>query len=96
MRAAIRTRPLTPPRECPVGRFSTAYGGAFLAIQISLAVAVMEIIVRKPACLRVLHNILKGVWSPPIRTGPSWWCLYPIPLLEETRADDEADTFLER
>ncbi|CAH2267646.1 jg15255 [Pararge aegeria aegeria] len=24
-------------------------------------------IVRKPACLRVLYNVLKGVWSPPIR-----------------------------
>ncbi|CAH2255937.1 jg22364 [Pararge aegeria aegeria] len=32
-----------------------------------------ENIVRKPAWLRVIHNVLKGVWSPPIRTGPAWW-----------------------
>ncbi|CAH2243285.1 jg17388 [Pararge aegeria aegeria] len=40
---------------------------------ISLASTVQENIVRKPACLRVLHNVLKGVWSPPIRTRPEWW-----------------------
>ncbi|CAH2240075.1 jg6330 [Pararge aegeria aegeria] len=40
------------------------------ALQISLASTVKENIVRKPACLRVIHNVLKGVWSPPIRTGP--------------------------
>ncbi|CAH2230411.1 jg1914 [Pararge aegeria aegeria] len=26
-------------------------------------------IVRRPGCLRILHNVLKGVWSPLIRTG---------------------------
>ncbi|CAH2239404.1 jg22707 [Pararge aegeria aegeria] len=32
-----------------------------------LHTAVTENIVRKPACLRVLHNVLKGVWSLPSR-----------------------------
>ncbi|CAH2270016.1 jg17869 [Pararge aegeria aegeria] len=25
--------------------------------------------------MRVLHNVLKGVWSPPIHTDPAWWTL---------------------
>ncbi|CAH2267070.1 jg8334 [Pararge aegeria aegeria] len=41
--------------------------------QISLALTVKENIVWKPACLRVLQSVLKGVWSPPIRTGVAWW-----------------------
>ncbi|CAH2230243.1 jg19997 [Pararge aegeria aegeria] len=36
-------------------------------IKISLASTVKENIVKKPACLRVLHNVLKGVRSQPIR-----------------------------
>ncbi|CAH2216344.1 jg27286 [Pararge aegeria aegeria] len=28
---------------------------------------------REETCLRVLHKVLKGVWSPPIRTGQAWW-----------------------
>ncbi|CAH2217120.1 jg17593, partial [Pararge aegeria aegeria] len=46
---------------------------ALLAIEISLASTVKEDIVRKPACLRVLHNVLKRVRSPPIRAVPVWW-----------------------
>ncbi|CAH2257059.1 jg11930 [Pararge aegeria aegeria] len=48
-------------------------GCSFLAIQISLSSTVKENFVRKPARLKVLHNVLKGVWSPPICTGPEWW-----------------------
>ncbi|CAH2208228.1 jg19097, partial [Pararge aegeria aegeria] len=50
---------------------------------------VKENIARKAACLRVLYNVLKGVWSPPIRT---YWAsvvdygLNPFSLWEETRA----------
>ncbi|CAH2235758.1 jg7616 [Pararge aegeria aegeria] len=38
----------------------------------SLASMVKENIMRKPARLRVLHNVLRGVWSPPICAGPAW------------------------
>ncbi|CAH2229205.1 jg1872 [Pararge aegeria aegeria] len=46
---------------------------------------VKENIVRKPACLRVLHNVLKGVRSPPIRTGPALWTTALIPSHCEKR-----------
>ncbi|CAH2270045.1 jg17898 [Pararge aegeria aegeria] len=42
---------------------------------------VKENLGRKPACLRVLLIVLKGVWSPPIRTGPAWWTTALLPLL---------------
>ncbi|CAH2235732.1 jg11391 [Pararge aegeria aegeria] len=54
--------------------------GLVSAIYISLASTVKENIVRKPACLRVLHNVLKDDWSPPIRTGQHGG-LRPQPLL---------------
>ncbi|CAH2235105.1 jg7514 [Pararge aegeria aegeria] len=72
--------------DSPVGRSSTSLSGAefesqqapltkcaFKVIKVALALTVKENIVRKPACLRVLHDILKGVWSPPIRSGQAWW-----------------------
>ncbi|CAH2238679.1 jg4353 [Pararge aegeria aegeria] len=51
---------------------------------------VKENIVKKPACMRDLYNVLKGVWSPPICIGPTWWTkptygLNPFSLWEETR-----------
>ncbi|CAH2232942.1 jg16753 [Pararge aegeria aegeria] len=65
----------------------------------SLASTVKENLVRKPAFLRDLHTVLKGVWSPPISTRPPWYVvrtLNPFSFSEETcsrpvmgRCDDD-------
>ncbi|CAH2261062.1 jg5456 [Pararge aegeria aegeria] len=63
------------------------------------AAALMKNIVRKPACLRVLQNVLKGVSINPHCLSVVDCGLKPFSLLEETRAlywagnvdDDDGD-----
>ncbi|CAH2211441.1 jg464, partial [Pararge aegeria aegeria] len=40
----------------------------------------------EPACLRILDYVLKGVLSPPIRTGPAWRTALPLLIVGGTCA----------
>ncbi|CAH2263492.1 jg13923 [Pararge aegeria aegeria] len=50
------------------------------AISLKLIKCVEKNIVRKTACLRVLCDVLKGVWSPPIRIGLARWSTFTLEL----------------